>query len=60
MDENTFRIILLFHIFTLEEIIYNEVKVIDRRKLTKENPLITLINIHQNLNKKIISKLKNE
>jgi hypothetical protein len=44
----------------LEEFIYNEEKVIDRRKLTKKNPLITLITIHQNLKEKIELKLKKE
>jgi len=60
MEEYIFRIRLLFQIFMLEEFIYNEEKVIDRRKLTKKNPLITLITIHQNLKEKIELKLKKE
>jgi hypothetical protein len=60
MDEYIFRIRLLFEIFTLEQFIYGEEKVIDRSKLTKENPLIILINIHQNLKENLSIKIKKE
>jgi len=60
MKEFIFRIKLLFEIFKLEQFIYGENRIIDRSKLTKENSLITLINIHQNLNEKLTLKLKKE
>jgi len=60
MEEFIFRIKLLFEIFKLEQFIYGENRIIDRSKLTRENPLITLINIHQNLNEKLTLKLKKE
>jgi hypothetical protein len=60
MEEFIFRIKLLFEIFKLEQFIYGENRIIDRSKLTKENSLITLINIHQNLNEKLTLKLKKE
>ena len=59
-DEYIFRIRLIIEIITLEQIIYNEIRAIDRNKLTNDNPVITLITIHQNLREKLIIKLKKE